>query len=89
MLLYNGFVFQDIFSLIFSFFSDSYPPIYIYTRFKKFLPANYHQHRAASRIAKTIGPLKNDTIDNPSVRMRPNKLLNSDRNLIIHYIHEA
>ncbi len=47
------------------------------------------EHQVASRISKTIDPLKNDTIDDPVGRMRLKKLFDSDRNLIIHYIHEA
>ncbi len=47
------------------------------------------EHQVASRIEKTIDPFKNDTIDDPLVRMRLKKLFNSDRNLIIHYTHEA
>jgi hypothetical protein len=47
------------------------------------------EHQVASRIAKTIDPLKNDTIDDPLVQMRLKKLFNSDPNLIIHYTHEA
>jgi ATP-dependent Lon protease len=47
------------------------------------------EHQIASRIAKTIDPLKNDTIDDPLVRIRLNKESNSYRNLIIHYTHEA
>ncbi len=47
------------------------------------------EHQLASRIAKTTNPLKNDTIDDPLVRMRLKKLSNSDRNLIVHYTHEV
>ncbi len=37
----------------------------------------------------TLTPLRNDTIDDPLVGMRINKASNFDRNLIIHYTHEA
>jgi hypothetical protein len=47
------------------------------------------EYQIASRIAKTIDSLKNNTIDDPLVRTRLNKVSNSDRNLIIHYTHEA
>jgi hypothetical protein len=47
------------------------------------------EHQLASRIAKTTDPLKNDTIDDPLVRMRLKKLPNSDRNLIGPYTHKA
>jgi hypothetical protein len=48
-----------------------------------------NEYQIALRIAKIIDPLKNETIDDPLVRMRLQKLFNSDRNLIIHYTHEA
>ncbi len=47
------------------------------------------EHQIASRIAKTIDPLKNDTVDDPLARMRLNKESSSCRNLIIHNTHEA
>ncbi len=47
------------------------------------------EHQVASRIAKTIDPHKNDTTDDPLVRIRLKKLFDSNQNLIIHYIHEA
>jgi hypothetical protein len=47
------------------------------------------EHQLTSRIAKTTDPLENDTINDPLVRMRLKKLSNSDRNLIVHYTHEA
>ncbi len=103
--------------MLFSFFSDSHPPRYIYTRFKKFFtnkssptsiipsianPNDFlfvrsyilnrptaNEYQIASRITKIIGPLKNHIIDDPLVRMRLNKVLNSNQNLIIHYTHEA
>jgi hypothetical protein len=46
-------------------------------------------HQVASRIAKTIDLNNNDTINDPLLRMRLKKLFDSDRNLIIHYTHEA
>jgi hypothetical protein len=47
------------------------------------------EYQLASRIAKTTDTLKNDTIDDPLARMQLKKLSNSDRNLIVHYTHEA
>jgi hypothetical protein len=47
------------------------------------------EHQLASRIAKTTDTLKNDTIDDPLVRMGLKKFSNSDQNLVVHYPHEA
>jgi hypothetical protein len=46
------------------------------------------EHQIASRIAKTIDPLKDETIDNQLVRMRIKKASKFFQNLIIHYTHE-
>jgi hypothetical protein len=47
-----------------------------------------HEHQLASRIAKTINPDKNDTVDNPTVETKRNKESKWLNNLIIHYTHE-
>jgi hypothetical protein len=47
-----------------------------------------HEHQIASRIAKTINPDKNDTVDNPAVERKRNKQSKWLNNLIIHYTHE-
>jgi hypothetical protein len=47
------------------------------------------EHQIASRVAKTIDPLNNDTIDDPLVRIRLNKVSQLDQNIIIHYTHET
>ena len=46
------------------------------------------ENQTASRIAKAIDPLRNETIDDPLVRMRMNRELTSFHYLIIHYTHE-
>ncbi len=46
------------------------------------------EHEIASRIAKTIDPLKTDIIDDPLIRLRFNTESNPNRKLIIHYTHE-
>ncbi len=46
------------------------------------------EHQIASRIAKAIDPLQNETIDDPLVRMWINRELTSFHYLIIHYTHE-
>jgi len=46
------------------------------------------EHEIASRIARTIDPPQNDTIDDSLVRMRVNTELKSHRKLIIHYTYE-
>jgi len=47
------------------------------------------EHQIASRIAKTIDPNTNDTIDDPLVRLRLNQQPELHNKLIIHYTHEA
>jgi hypothetical protein len=53
ILLYNGLVFQDIFSLIFSFFPFSLTSIHrdiSILNSRNFLPTNYHQRRSYLRF---------------------------------------
>ncbi len=47
------------------------------------------EHQVASRIAKPMDSHTNDTTDDPLVRNQLKNLFDSDRNLIIHYTHEA
>ncbi len=48
-----------------------------------------NEYQIALRIVKKIDPLKNDAISDSLVRIRLNKIFNSDRNIIIHYTHDA
>ncbi len=47
------------------------------------------EHQIASRIAKTIDPHNNDTMDDPLVQIRFRQNSKWIDNLIIHYKHEA
>jgi hypothetical protein len=46
------------------------------------------EHQIASRIAKAIDPLRNETNDDPLNRIRINRELTSFNYLIIHYTHK-
>ena len=47
------------------------------------------EHKIASRIAKTVDPNNTNTIDDPLVQLRLRQRSKWDKNLIIHYTHEA
>jgi hypothetical protein len=47
------------------------------------------EHQIASRIAKTIDPKSNDTINDPLVQQRLRPKSKSIEKLIVHYTHEA